>query len=86
MVAYIIRRLIAMPLMLLAMSFFLFVLLFLRPGNAAFATSGGFNEQGPRSVAFEHSLGLDRAWYVQYSDWLWHAVRSEEHTSELQSQ
>ena len=75
--AYIFRRLLAMPIMLLAMSFFLFVLLFLRPGNAAFATSGGFNEQGPRSIAFEHSLGLDRAWYVQYGDWLWHAVRGD---------
>ena len=66
-----------MPVMLLVMSFFLFVLLFLRPGNAAFAVSGGFNEQGPRSEAFEKSLGLDRPWYVQYSDWLWHAVRGD---------
>ena len=75
--AYIFRRLIAMPIMLLAMSFFLFLLLFIRPGNAAFAVSGGFNEQGPRSVAFEHSLGLDRPWYTQYGDWLWHAVRGD---------
>ena len=75
--AYIFRRLIAVPLMLLAMSFFLFVLLFIRPGNAAFATSGGFNEQGPRSEAFEKLLGLDRPWYVQYFDWLGHAVTGD---------
>jgi peptide/nickel transport system permease protein len=79
--AYITRRLITVPLMLLAMSFFLFVLLFLRPGNAAFAVSGGFNEAGPRSEEFEKSLGLDRAWYVQYGDWLWHAVRGDLGTS-----
>jgi peptide/nickel transport system permease protein len=75
--AYIIRRLIAVPLMLLAMSFFLFVLLYLRPGNAALAVSGGFNEAGAASEEFERTLGLDRPWYVQYLDWLGHAVRGD---------
>ncbi|MFN0096636.1 MAG: ABC transporter permease [Dehalococcoidia bacterium] len=75
--AYIIRRLIAVPLMLLAMSFFLFILLFIRPGNAALAVSGGFNEAGARSEEFERSLGLDRPWYIQYLDWLGDAVRGD---------
>jgi peptide/nickel transport system permease protein len=63
--------------MLLAMSFFLFLLLFIRPGNAAFSVAGGFNEAGSRRDEFEQRLGLDRPWYVQYGEWLGDALRGD---------
>jgi peptide/nickel transport system permease protein len=65
---YIIRRLIAVPFMLLGMSFILFVLLWLRPGSAAFASVASIGDfQGELDI-FEERLGLDRPWYVQYLD------------------
>src|SRR5688572_25961655 len=74
--AYIVRRLLAVPFMLLGMSFVLFLLLFLRPGNAAFATVGGVQEVGDIE-AFEEQLGLNRPWYEQYLDWLGNALQGD---------
>ncbi|MFN0094878.1 MAG: ABC transporter permease [Dehalococcoidia bacterium] len=74
--AYIIRRLLAVPLMLLGASLVLFLLLYIRPGNAAFATVGGIQE-ATDVKAFEERLGLDRPWYIQYLDWLGNAVQGD---------
>lgn len=66
---YIIRRLIAIPVMLFVLSFVLFLLIFILPGDAAFSIVGGIAES--RNLdAFREMLGLDRPWYVQYFDWL----------------
>ena len=62
--------------MLFGMSLLLFLLLFIRPGSAALAVSGGFNDQASQE-AFEERLGLNRPWYEQYGDWAWHAVRGD---------
>ncbi len=74
--AYIIRRLLILPVMLVLMSLILFLLLFIRPGNASLSVVGGFNDAG-RAEEFEKSLGLDRPWYVQYGDWLFDAARGD---------
>jgi peptide/nickel transport system permease protein len=74
--AYIIRRLLQVPVMLLVTSLLLFLLLFIQPGNAAMSVVGGIND-GARQEEFEKSLGLDRPWYVQYLDWLGDAVRGD---------
>jgi peptide/nickel transport system permease protein len=80
--AYIIRRLLAVPLMLIGMSFILFMLLWIRPGSAAFAHVGGAaGEFGGDIKAFEKTLGLDRPWFVQYADWSWSALRGDFGTS-----
>jgi peptide/nickel transport system permease protein len=73
---YIIRRLIVVPPMLVVMSFILFILLFIRPGNASLAVVGGFND-AESAAAFEKELGLDRPWFVQYLDWLGNAVTGD---------
>jgi peptide/nickel transport system permease protein len=73
---YIIRRLIIVPPMLVVMSFILFILLFIRPGNASLAVVGGFND-AESAAAFEKELGLDRPWFVQYLDWLGSAVTGD---------
>ena len=67
--SYIIRRLIAIPLMLLVLSFILFLLIWILPGDAAFAGALSISETGNYDVARER-FGLDRPWYVQYADWL----------------
>jgi peptide/nickel transport system permease protein len=73
---YIIRRLLVVPPMLVVMSFILFILLFIRPGNASLAVVGGFND-AESAAAFEKELGLDRPWFVQYLDWLGSAVTGD---------
>jgi peptide/nickel transport system permease protein len=74
--AYILRRLLVLPIMLFLISLLLFLLLFIRPGNAALAVVGGFNESA-RAQEFEKQLGLDRPWYVQYGDWFGHAITGD---------
>ena len=81
MTAYIVRRLIAVPFLLLGMSMILFALLWLRPGSAAFSSVGSIGNVGNAVSVFEARLGLNRPWYVQYSDWLWSAVRGDLGTS-----
>ena len=77
--AYIIRRLIAVPFMLLGMSLLLFYLLYSRPGNAALTNFGLISpDQQKFGLAnLEHELGLDRPFFVQYGDWAIHAVRGD---------
>ena len=69
MATYIVRRLIAIPLMLLVLSFILFLLIWILPGDAAFSGALSISETGNYDVARER-FGLDRPWYVQYGDWL----------------
>lgn len=66
---YIIRRLIAIPVMLLVLSFILFLLIWTLPGDAAFTAALSISETINVDVARER-FGLDRPWYVQYGDWL----------------
>ena len=76
MTRYIVRRLIAVPFMLLGISFVLFMLLYIRPGSAAFAAIGSVGDADPRAFEnFEKRFGLDRPWYEQYGDWLWSALQ-----------
>ncbi len=77
--AYIARRLIAIPFMLFGMSLLLFWLLFLRPGNAALTNFGLVSpDQNATAVAnLEAEFGLDRPFFVQYSDWAWHAIQGD---------
>ena len=70
---YIIRRVVAIPVTLLVLSFILFLLVYILPGNAAFAVVAGI-EEARNIEQFEKELGLDRPWIVQYGDWLWTAV------------
>ena len=74
--AYMIRRLLVIPFMLLTMSFFVFLLLFIKPGSAAFATSGQLINP-VQIAALEKELGLDKPFYVQYGNWLGNAVQGD---------
>ncbi len=74
MTGYIIRRLIAVPFMLLGISFVLFMLLYLRPGSAAFAAVGSVMSDPKAFEIFEEKYGLNDPWYEQYGDWLWNIL------------
>ena len=78
MTRYIVRRLIAVPFMLLGISFVLFMLLYIRPGSAAFAAIGSVGDADPRAFEkFEERFGLNRPWWEQYGDWLWGALQGD---------
>jgi peptide/nickel transport system permease protein len=83
MTAYIFRRLIAVPFMLLGMSVLLFWLLHMRPGNAALTNFGlvSPNQNADSLANLEKELGLDRPAVVQYLDWAGHALRGDLGTS-----
>ncbi len=78
MTGYIIRRLIAVPFMMLGISLILFLLLYIRPGSAAFAAVASIGDADPGSFErFEERFGLNRPWYEQYGDWLLGAFRGD---------
>ena len=74
--AYMIRRILVIPFMLLGMSLLVFLLLFIKPGSAAFATSGQIINPD-QIAALEKELGLDKPWYEQYGRWLGKAVTGD---------
>jgi len=65
MLAYTVRRLGQMVLVLLALSVLLFVLLKLAPGNSA-QIMAGIGATPETIQALETKLGLDKPWHVQY--------------------
>ena len=78
MTGYIIRRLISVPFMLIGISIILFVLLYIRPGSAAFAAVASIGDADPGSFErFEERFGLNRPWYEQYGDWIWGVVQGD---------
>ena len=66
---YIIRRLIAIPLMLLVLSLVLFLLIWTLPGDAAFTAASSISAE-VNLEKMQERFGLDRPWYVQYWDWI----------------
>ena len=74
MTGYIIRRLLAVPFMLLGISFILFMLLYVRPGSAAFSVVGSVMTDPAAQARFEEKFGLNDPWYEQYGNWLWNAL------------
>ena len=75
---YLTRRLVTAPLLLLGVSFILFMILYVRwPQQAVScfdpaASSCSRNEEAARWL--EH-FGLDDPWYERYGVWLWDALR-----------
>lgn len=69
MAAYILRRFLVLPIVLLGVSFLVFLVIHLVPGNPAQVIAGP--DAPPETVrAIEHELGLDRPLYYQYATYL----------------
>jgi peptide/nickel transport system permease protein len=79
MLAYIIRRILALVPVLLGVSFLVFIIFFLTPGDPVRAILG----QEARGVSeaeierIREQFGLDRPWYVQYADFVYNAIRGD---------
>lgn len=74
MLALILRRLGAVIPVMLLVSFAVFMLSTLVPGDVAVTVAGGENATPERIDAVREELGLDQPLMVQYWDWLRHAV------------
>lgn len=75
--AYIIRRLLLIPFMLLAISILLFYLLQMQPGDAAILKIGATGSCQECLQRVREDLGLDRSPVVQYLSWLGDMVRGD---------
>lgn len=67
--AYLVRRLAAILVVLLIVSFTVFAITQILPGNAAVMILGEYATEQERH-ALELTLGLDHPWYMQYLHWL----------------
>ena len=66
---YLARRLAAVLLVLLVVSFAVFAITMILPGNAAVMILGEYATPD-QLAAVEERLGLNRPWYTLYLDWL----------------
>lgn len=73
---YLFRRLLAVVLVLAIVTFAVFALTMILPGNAAIMILGEHRTE-ESLAALEAQLGLDRPWYVQYFDWVSGAVQGD---------
>jgi peptide/nickel transport system permease protein len=78
--AYLVRRLAAILLVLLIVSFTVFAITLILPGNAAVMILGEHATED-QLRALEQQLGLDRSWYLQYVDWIGNIMRGDWGTS-----
>ena len=79
---YLTRRLVTAPLLLLGVSFILFLLLYVRwPQQPALACVGPvgscFVIKVEGSARWPDHLGLNAPWYERYGAWLWDALRGD---------
>lgn len=66
---YLVRRLLALPVILVFVSLIVFAITQILPGNAAVMILGQ-NATAGDLAALEAQLGLDQPWYLQYLHWL----------------
>ena len=74
--AYLLRRLGAVVLVLLVVSFTVFAITMILPGDAAVMILGEWATED-QLAALQTRLGLDRPWYSQYLDWLGGIVQGD---------
>lgn len=78
MLKYLIRRLGFLALTLVGISFLIFVILQLLPGDAVDQILGAWSSQTGKDHEFlRQQLGLDRPWYQQYFGWLWNVMQGD---------
>lgn len=74
--SYLIRRLLAVILVLIIVTFAVFALTMILPGNAAIMILGEYRTE-TSLAALEARLGLDQPWYIQYYDWVSGVVQGD---------
>jgi peptide/nickel transport system permease protein len=74
--AYVLRRIIATIPVMAVVALFVFSLLFIAPGDPAAVIAG--DQATPEQVErIRQSLGLDRPFLVQFSDWVWRLLHAD---------
>src|SRR2546423_13794724 len=74
MFTYVVRRVLATIPVMVAVALFVFSLLFIAPGDPAAVIAG--DQATPADVErIRQTLGLDRPFLVQFSDWAWRVLR-----------
>ena len=73
---YLLRRLLAVVLVLFIVTFAVFAVTMILPGNAAIMILGEYGTD-EAVAALERQLGLDRPWFVQYFDWVSGVVQGD---------
>ena len=66
---YLVRRLLAVILVLIVVTFAVFAITMILPGNAAIMILGEYGTD-EAVAALERRLGLDKSWYIQYYSWV----------------
>jgi peptide/nickel transport system permease protein len=84
-VAFVIRRLLAMVPLLLVISFAVFALVLLIPGDPARTLAGGVHANPTTVAQIRHQLHFDQPFVQQYWRWLTHALRGDLGTPLFQS-
>ena len=82
--AFIGRRLVAMVPLLVLITIGVYALVLLIPGDPARTLAGGLNAQPSEIARIRHLLHLDEPFFVQYWQWITHAVRGNLGTSLFQ--
>ncbi len=78
----IVSRLLRLLMVLLGISFLVFILLDLLPGDTAEVIVANSGQQGPEAVeAMRRQLGLDRPLLVRFGDWMVSAIQGDLGTS-----
>jgi peptide/nickel transport system permease protein len=77
MLTYVVRRLLWLPVILLAVSLVTFTLGFYGPGDPALIRLGGRAGSPEQVERIRHQLGLDRPFLVQYGDYVWSAMQGD---------
>jgi peptide/nickel transport system permease protein len=75
--AFVLRRFLALVPLLLLISFLVYALILLIPGDPAFTLAGGAKANPAEIVRIRHALHLDEGFLSQYWRWLTHAVRGD---------
>jgi peptide/nickel transport system permease protein len=76
MFAYVVRRVLATIPVMAVVALFVFSLLFIAPGDPAAVIAG--DQATPEQVErIRQSLGLDRPFLVQFSDWVWRLMHAD---------
>jgi len=81
---FIARRLAAMVPLLILISFGVYALVLLVPGDPARTLAGGIHADPAEVIRIRHQLHLDQPLLAQYWRWLSHAVRGDLGTSLFQ--
>ena len=82
MLHYSLKRIYAAVLTVLAVSIITFFILSIIPGNSAMLTLGT-DATAEQLAQLEHSMGLDKPWYIRYFSWLGGLLHLDFGTSQL---